>query len=95
MNFLKYKAFCLFLVFSTIFVKSDVVSNNTYQLEEANFDKMVQNGVNQNWFVMFHTPWCPHCKRLMPVFEELASNLSHILHFGVVDWYCLKKKNLF
>ena len=63
------------------------IVNGTYELNEADFDKLVKNGNEHNWFVMFHAPWCPHCKRLTPVFEEMAQNLSDLLSFGVVDWY--------
>eukprot|EP00760_Papus_ankaliazontas_P035178 PhM_4_TR7655/c0_g1_i1/m.29891 len=26
------------------------------------------------WVVLFHVPWCPHCKQLRPIFNEVANN---------------------
>lgn len=60
--------------------------NSTYLLDDSSFDELVQNGNYHNWFVMFHTSWCPHCKRLSPIFQEMAKNLSSLINFGVIDW---------
>lgn len=87
MIFFKFKPIWFFIIFCTYFAKEDALFNNIYQLEEFDFDVMVKNGANQNWFIMFYTSWCPHCKRLLPIFDELALNLNQKIHFGVVDWY--------
>ena len=60
---------------------------NAMELSDANFDASVQNGHQKNWFVMFHAPWCPHCKRLKPVFDDVAGKVKEFVNFGVVDWY--------
>ena len=49
-------------------VKSDVVMIN-----KDNFDGETKNGVT---FVKFFAPWCGHCKRLAPTWEELATKFA-------------------
>ncbi|KAJ3162751.1 hypothetical protein HDU86_003724 [Geranomyces michiganensis] len=40
---------------------------------------------NTPWFIMFHAPWCGHCKKLKPVFEDLAPSLKGLVNIGTVD----------
>ncbi|KAJ3177767.1 hypothetical protein HDU87_004289 [Geranomyces variabilis] len=40
---------------------------------------------NTPWFIMFHAPWCGHCKKLKPVFEDLAPSLQGLVNIGAVD----------
>mmetsp|Transcript_83088 Transcript_83088/g.173933 ORF Transcript_83088/g.173933 Transcript_83088/m.173933 type:complete len:232 (-) Transcript_83088:57-752(-) len=44
--------------------RTDVVTLNKF-----NFADNTKRG---SWFVKFYTQWCPHCKRLAPIWEELA-----------------------
>lgn len=44
-----------------------------YQLSDTNFDLHIRADAPEDWFVMFYAPWCGHCKRLHPVWQELAS----------------------
>ena len=33
-----------------------------------------QNVTPQNEFIMYYAEWCPHCKSVMPDFDQFASN---------------------
>jgi protein disulfide-isomerase-like protein len=51
-------------------------------LTTDNFDELTQSG---DWLVEFYAPWCGHCKRLAPVWDQLASEADESLHVGKVD----------
>eukprot|EP00341_Mesodinium_pulex_P009414 CAMPEP_0116924000 /NCGR_PEP_ID=MMETSP0467-20121206/23232_1 /TAXON_ID=283647 /ORGANISM="Mesodinium pulex, Strain SPMC105" /LENGTH=136 /DNA_ID=CAMNT_0004602709 /DNA_START=32 /DNA_END=442 /DNA_ORIENTATION=- len=61
---------------------SDVVTLTT-----ANFDEQTQasTGDNGSWLVEFYAPWCGHCKRLQPIWEELATETKGAVNVGKVD----------
>ena len=49
------------------------------ELTADTFKELVQaDGKNlgqpddKSWFVMFYAPWCGHCKKLAPVWEEFS-----------------------
>ncbi|CRK96813.1 CLUMA_CG009948, isoform B [Clunio marinus] len=43
-------------------------------LTDKNFAAQTANG---NWFIKFYAPWCGHCQKLAPTFEELARSVEH------------------
>jgi len=51
-------------------------------LTTDNFDELTQSG---DWLVEFYAPWCGHCKRLAPIWDQLASEADESLHVGKVD----------
>ena len=40
---------------------------------------------DKGWFVKFYAPWCGHCKRLTPTWNELFQNNRDRLNVGKVD----------
>ena len=41
---------------------------------------------------MFHAPWCGHCKKLAPVWEEFAVEMKDKLSVAKVD--CTAEKGM-
>jgi protein disulfide-isomerase-like protein len=50
-------------------------------LTDATFDDRLKGP----WLIMFHAPWCGHCKTLSPIYTELAPRLRHRVNIGKVD----------
>merc|ERR1711964_848929 len=65
---------------------SDVVT-----LTEDSFDTEVANS-DQPWLIKFYAPWCGHCKRLAPTWEDLASDMKGSARIGKVD--CTVHRNV-
>ena len=57
-------------------------------LTDDQFNDIAQQN---NWFIMFHAPWCTHCVQLKPIFESIAPSLKNIVNVGMID--CTVEKN--
>eukprot|EP00088_Acartia_fossae_P060237 TRINITY_DN7208_c0_g1_i1.p1 TRINITY_DN7208_c0_g1~~TRINITY_DN7208_c0_g1_i1.p1 ORF type:complete len:398 (-),score=125.61 TRINITY_DN7208_c0_g1_i1:188-1381(-) len=60
---------CLFVLGLASVGLAEEEAMSALSLTEANFKDEVGSGPH---FVMFFAPWCGHCKRLAPTWEELA-----------------------
>ncbi|OWF53859.1 Thioredoxin domain-containing protein 5 [Mizuhopecten yessoensis] len=62
-----------------------------FPLDQDTFPEVVADGVT---FVKFYAPWCGHCKRLAPVWDQLSTKFigSSFIRLGKVD--CTTEKLL-
>ena len=70
--------------------KTDSGSKTTFNdkdvvvLTDSNFDDLVLHS-KDIWLVEFYAPWCGHCKKLEPEWNEAASKLKGQVKIGKVD----------
>jgi len=51
-------------------------------LTKDTFQSAIDNGT---WFIMFHAPWCGHCRKFGPTWEEFAGKMKNKMNIGKVD----------
>eukprot|EP00239_Pterosperma_sp_CCMP1384_P005074 CAMPEP_0197848482 /NCGR_PEP_ID=MMETSP1438-20131217/8880_1 /TAXON_ID=1461541 /ORGANISM="Pterosperma sp., Strain CCMP1384" /LENGTH=130 /DNA_ID=CAMNT_0043460753 /DNA_START=114 /DNA_END=506 /DNA_ORIENTATION=- len=62
------------------------------QLDQGSFDGSLASGTPH--FVKFYAPWCGHCKRLSPIWEQLGETLDGKLNIIVAKVDCTTDKGL-
>jgi len=51
-------------------------------LHDSDFDEKTREG---EWLIKFYAPWCGHCKRLAPTWDELATKSKNKFHVAKID----------
>ncbi|KAF9076692.1 protein disulfide isomerase [Rhodocollybia butyracea] len=64
-------------------------SGDVLVLDESNFQSSMAEGPT---FVKFYAPWCGHCKKLAPIWKNLARSMQYKLNIAEVD--CEAHKSL-
>lgn len=57
-------------------------------LDDSNFEHLTQaatGATTGDWFIKFYAPWCGHCKRLVPAWNELATEVKGRVNVAKVD----------
>jgi len=57
---------------------------NLPQADDGNFDQVVFSD-NRPVLVEFYAPWCPHCRKMVPILDELARDYQERVRFVQVN----------
>uniref|UniRef100_A0A1B6DFB0 Thioredoxin domain-containing protein n=1 Tax=Clastoptera arizonana TaxID=38151 RepID=A0A1B6DFB0_9HEMI len=61
------------------------------ELTDTNFEKYTDKG---NYFIKFYAPWCGHCQKLAPTWEELAKTFESDETVNIAKIDCTEHKSM-
>jgi glutaredoxin len=71
----------IFLCFS--FLITSTLQKEQYELvhelNDTNFETLVNSGQKNPWFLIFYVDTCPHCKKAKEVINKISSNKQNLL----------------
>jgi len=91
MKFLLLSLLALALLCTAALAGDAAAPSDVVILTQANLDEHVKEG---NWLIEFFAPWCGHCKKLAPTWEELATAAKADGKFHVASVDCTVEKDL-
>ncbi|KAI9906157.1 hypothetical protein PsorP6_013951 [Peronosclerospora sorghi] len=65
-----------------------VSASNVIVLTTADFEAKTQaasGATTGDWLIEFYAPWCGHCKKLEPIYEQVADELKGEVNVAKVD----------
>ena len=77
----------LWLLLATLILYS-CLGNEVIDLDNKSFEHLTQastGATTGDWLVKFYAPWCGHCRKLEPIYEELATELKDVVNVARVD----------
>lgn len=79
-----------FLLLAVLFAAS--ASAKVLNLTDETFDSTVADK-EKTFFIKFYAPWCGHCKRLAPTWEELSEELANDSKIVIAHVDCTAAKD--
>jgi len=71
--------------------KEEAPASKVLQLDTASFDEAIKTGTS---FVKFYAPWCGHCKKLAPTWDELAAKVEDKSNIKIAKVDCTVEKDV-
>ena len=68
----------------------EVVKSSVAHINKGNFEAEIKEGIT---LVKFFAPWCGHCKRLAPTWEELAGKFADTAGVKIAKVDCTEGNN--
>ncbi|OWZ00230.1 Protein disulfide-isomerase domain [Phytophthora megakarya] len=81
-------SFWQFLCVALLALQLVAADSNVIVLTNADFEHKTQAGsgaTTGDWLVEFYAPWCGHCKKLAPIYEQVADDLKGQVNVAKVD----------
>jgi len=77
---------CSLLILATIILS--IIASDVVILTSKNFESLTQASTGSttgDWLVEFYAPWCGHCKKLEPIYDQVAEQLKGEVNVAKVD----------